>query len=132
MMIFLQEKFTQDVSTLALAFLPAGLVWALLPSRLGRLADRFGRKPLMVLGMAVAAMTSFLIPGLGSLVMLAVIMGVAGAVLRCRRPGRTSPGGRPDRRRPARPRLRVLCDGGRESGQPLDRWPAGGCTNRWG
>jgi len=73
MMIFLQEKFTQDISTLALAFLPAGLVWALLPSRLGRLADRFGRKPLMVLGMAVAAMTSFLIPGLGSLVVLAVL-----------------------------------------------------------
>ena len=71
MMIFLQERFTQEVSILALAFLPAGLVWALLPSRLGRLADRFGRKPLMVLGMAVAAMTSFLIPGLGSLVLLA-------------------------------------------------------------
>ncbi len=73
MMIFLQEKFTQDVSTLALAFLPAGLVWALLPSRLGRLADRFGRKPLMVLGMAMAAITSFLIPGLGSLVVLAAL-----------------------------------------------------------
>jgi MFS family permease len=71
MMIFLQEKFTQDVAMLALAFLPAGLVWALLPSRLGRLADRLGRKPLMVLGMAVAAMSSFLIPGLGSLVLLA-------------------------------------------------------------
>jgi MFS family permease len=71
MMIFLQEKFTEEVSILALAFLPAGLVWALLSSRLGQLADRFGRKPLMVLGMATAAMTSFLIPGLGSLVLLA-------------------------------------------------------------
>jgi MFS family permease len=71
MMIFLQEKFTEQVSILALAFLPAGLVWALLSRRLGQLADRFGRKPLMVLGMAMAAMTSFLIPGLGSLVLLA-------------------------------------------------------------
>ncbi len=73
MMIFLQERFTQDVPILALAFLPAGLVWALLASRLGRLADRFGRKLLMVLGMAVAALTSFLIPGLGSLALLAIL-----------------------------------------------------------
>lgn len=71
LMIYLQEKFTPDVSHLAFAFLPSGLVWALLPSRLGGLADRFGRKPLMVLGMGMAAVTSFLVPGLGSLVMLA-------------------------------------------------------------
>ena len=73
MMIYLQERFTQDVPTLALAFLPAGLIWALLASRLGRLADRFGRKLLMVSGMATAALTSFLIPGLGSLALLAVL-----------------------------------------------------------
>lgn len=73
MMIFLQEKMTQDVSVLALAFLPSGLVWALLPARLGWLADRYGRKPLMVLGMAVAALTSFLVPGLSSLVLLAIL-----------------------------------------------------------
>jgi MFS transporter, DHA1 family, multidrug resistance protein len=67
MMIFLQERLTTQVDILALAMLPAALVWALLPARLGGLADRFGRKPLMVLGMAAAAVTSFLIPGLTSL-----------------------------------------------------------------
>ena len=73
LMIFLQEKLAVGVDDLALAFLPSALVWALLPARLGKLADRFGRKPLMVLGMAAAASTSFLIPGLTSLVGLAAL-----------------------------------------------------------
>jgi MFS family permease len=73
LMIFLQERLAVGVQDLALAFLPSALVWAFLPARLGRLADRFGRKPLMVLGMAMAAVTSFLIPGLTSLVGLATL-----------------------------------------------------------
>ncbi len=73
MMIFLQEQLTTEITDLALATLPAALVWALLPARLGRLADRFGRKPLMILGMSAAALTSFLIPGLNSLGALAAL-----------------------------------------------------------
>ena len=73
MMIFLQERLTTDITDLALATLPAAFVWALLPARLGRLADRFGRKPLMILGMSAAALTSFLIPGLNSLGALAIL-----------------------------------------------------------
>jgi MFS family permease len=70
-MIFLQKRLDVGIAELAWAYLPAALVWALLPSRLGRLADRYGRKPLMVLGLVVAAGSSFLIPGLTSLVALA-------------------------------------------------------------
>jgi MFS family permease len=73
MMIFLQERLTTEIPLLALATLPSALVWALLPARLGRLADRFGRKPLMILGMSAAALTSFLIPGLNSLGALAAL-----------------------------------------------------------
>ena len=73
LMIFLQERLAAGMAELATAYLPAALVWALLPPRLGRLADRFGRKPLMVLGMAVAAGSSFLIPGLASLAGLAAL-----------------------------------------------------------
>ena len=73
LMIFLQENLAVGMTDLATAYLPAALVWALLPTRLGKLADRFGRKPLMVLGMAVAAGSSFLIPGLASLAGLAAL-----------------------------------------------------------
>lgn len=73
LMIFLQDRLAVGVSELAWAFLPSALVWALFPARMGRLADRFGRKPLMVLGMAVAAGTSFLIPGLTGLVSFAAL-----------------------------------------------------------
>jgi DHA1 family multidrug resistance protein-like MFS transporter len=72
-MIFLMDRLGAGVSVLALAYIPAALIGALLPARLGTLADRLGRKPLMVLGMAVAAGTSFLIPGLASLAGLAAL-----------------------------------------------------------
>jgi MFS family permease len=61
------------VESIAWDFLPTGLVWALLPSRLGRLADRFGRKPLMLLALGAAALSSLLIPALGTLAALAVV-----------------------------------------------------------
>lgn len=73
LMVFLQERLAAEIRGLALAYIPAALVWALLPSRLGRLADRFGRKSLMVLGMAVAAGSSFLIPSVTSLAALAAL-----------------------------------------------------------
>jgi MFS family permease len=73
LMIYLQEKLTVNVADLAWAYLPAGIIWALLPSRLGALADRFGRKPLMVLGLAAAAASPFIIPHLASLLVLAAL-----------------------------------------------------------
>jgi len=73
LIIFLQEKLGVGVETLSWAFLPTGLVWAFLPSRLGQLADRFGRKPMMLLGLAAAAASSFVIPALGSVIALALL-----------------------------------------------------------
>jgi DHA1 family multidrug resistance protein-like MFS transporter len=75
-MIFLQEKFQADISVLALAFLPSALVWAALPTRLGKLSDRFGRKPLMVLAMFIAAVDSFIVPRMASLAALAILWAV--------------------------------------------------------
>jgi MFS family permease len=79
LIVFLQDKLGVGIETLSWAFLPQGLVWALLPARLGRLADRFGRKPLMLLGLAAAAISSFVIPALGSIVALAVLWALQAA-----------------------------------------------------
>jgi MFS family permease len=73
LIIFLQDRLNVAMDQLAWAFLPAGLVWALLPSRLGTLADRYGRKRLMVVGLLGAAAVSFIVPSLASWVMLAAL-----------------------------------------------------------
>lgn len=73
LIIFLQDKLGVGIDLLSWAFLPSGLIWAFLPATLGRLADRFGRKPMMLLGLVMAAITSFIIPGLNSLVGLAIL-----------------------------------------------------------
>jgi DHA1 family multidrug resistance protein-like MFS transporter len=49
------------------------LVWALLPTYLGQLADRFGRKPMMILGMVMAAVSSFVVPALSSVAAFAAL-----------------------------------------------------------
>lgn len=72
-MIYFQEKLNAGPEVVAWATLPAALVWAFLPSRLGKLADRFGRKPLIVVAMLAAAVVSFLIPQMGSLIPLTLL-----------------------------------------------------------
>jgi MFS transporter, DHA1 family, multidrug resistance protein len=70
LMIFLQDKFTTDVASLAMAFLPAAIVYAFLPGYMGGLSDRFGRTPLMAIGLVGAGIVSLLMPFMTSLVML--------------------------------------------------------------
>jgi len=73
LIVFLQDRLDVPLDVLSWAFLPSGLVWALLPRYLGRLADRLGRKPLMILGLFAAAVTSWVIPHLASLIALAAL-----------------------------------------------------------
>ena len=63
-------KLDASVADLAWAYFPTGLIWALLPSRLGKLADRIGRKPLMVIALIVAALTSAAVPFVNSLIVV--------------------------------------------------------------
>ena len=70
LMIFLQDKFTTDVAALAMAFLPAAIAYAYLPGYMGGLSDRFGRTPLMAIGLVGAGIVSLLMPLMTSLVML--------------------------------------------------------------
>ena len=71
-MIYLQDHFTTNIENLAWAFLPAGIVYSLLPSRLEGSADCFGRAPLMAIGAVIAGILAIIIPNLPSLVWLAV------------------------------------------------------------
>ena len=83
LLILLQDKFTTEVSLLAMAFIPAALVNSFLPSRLGRLSDRFGRAPLMAAGLAGSGLVSLFLPGLpamGWLVALWVLEAVGWAM----------------------------------------------------
>ncbi len=76
LMVFLQDALGAEVWELAWAYLPAALIAAFLPSHMGRIADRWGRKVPMVVGLLVGALASALIPHLRSIVPLIVLWAV--------------------------------------------------------
>jgi MFS family permease len=49
--VFVHDELTHDVRLLAVAFVPAVLLESVLPSRLGYLSDRWGRRPLIIAGL---------------------------------------------------------------------------------
>jgi DHA1 family multidrug resistance protein-like MFS transporter len=87
-LFFLQDRLGASAPEVGLAYMPAALVGALVAAQLGGLADRFGRKPLMLLGMAATAASSFLMPGLGSVLALAIMQAVVAAAGAVGRPAR--------------------------------------------
>ena len=79
LMIFLQDSLHAEVDGLALAYLPAALISSFLPSRMGIVSDRFGRRKPMILGLLIGAAASALIPHLRSLAALAGLWAVESA-----------------------------------------------------
>lgn len=61
-LLFLRNKFDLDIRLLAAVFLPAGLVFAVLPRYAGQWSDRWGRGPVIALGVAFAGATSMALP----------------------------------------------------------------------
>jgi DHA1 family multidrug resistance protein-like MFS transporter len=76
LMVFLQDALNADVVVLTWAYLPAALISSFLPSRMGRIADRLGRKMPMMAGLFMGALASALIPHLRSIVPLIVLWAV--------------------------------------------------------
>lgn len=58
LMIYLQDRFTTNIKILATAFIPAAIVYAFLPSRLGGISDKFGRIIPMVIGLIGSGIVS--------------------------------------------------------------------------
>ncbi len=59
---FIQDHITQDLVMIGLAYLPASIVWGFLPARMGRFADRYGRKLPIAVGLTVSGVFSAIIP----------------------------------------------------------------------
>ena len=60
--VFLHDELTQNVRLLALAFVPAVLLESVLPSRLGYLSDRWGRRPLIIVGLTWVGLSCLCLP----------------------------------------------------------------------
>lgn len=68
--IYIQDHFTKSVLLLAIAYLPSALIFGFLQSRLGKIADKVGRKLPIAAGLAISGLSSLLLPSLSELVPL--------------------------------------------------------------
>ncbi len=73
LMIYLRDHVTPNLFGLATAYLPAAFASAFLPSRLGRLSDRYGRRLPIAIALRVGAVVSTFIPQVRSLWPLALL-----------------------------------------------------------
>lgn len=72
-LIYLQDHFDLPISMLAWAFLPSAFIFALLPSRLGKLDQRWGAVNLLCIGFLTAGITYLLLPFIDRFIGLVVV-----------------------------------------------------------
>ncbi|MGL5714627.1 MAG: MFS transporter [Paraclostridium sp.] len=72
-MIYMQDKFTNNILLLAYAFFPSLIAESVLSRRIGSFSDKFGYKRSMILGMLICAAISIITPSANSLSILAVL-----------------------------------------------------------
>lgn len=71
-LLFLKGKFDVSVLVLAYVFLPSGIVFAILPRYSGQWSDRWGRGPVIAVGVALAGLVSMALPFWSSLLLVAL------------------------------------------------------------
>jgi MFS family permease len=59
---YIREFITTNTLWIGLSYVPSALIWGTLPARMGRIADRFGRKPPMTIGLTASGIFSVTIP----------------------------------------------------------------------
>lgn len=70
---YLYDNVSPNLFMVALAFLPATLAGTVLPSRLGGLSDRFGRRPPLIIALIVSGLAALAVPLVQSLWPLALL-----------------------------------------------------------
>ena len=70
---YLYDNVSTNLFMVALAFLPAALAGSVLPSRLGGLSDRFGRRPPLIIALLVSGLATLAVPFVQSLWPLALL-----------------------------------------------------------
>jgi DHA1 family multidrug resistance protein-like MFS transporter len=70
---YLYDYVSTNLFMVALAFLPAALAGSVLPSRLGGLSDRFGRRPPLIIALLVGGLAALAVPFVQSLWPLALL-----------------------------------------------------------
>jgi DHA1 family multidrug resistance protein-like MFS transporter len=76
LVVYLQEVLKAEFWVIGAAYLPAALLSAFLPSRMGCYSDRLGRKLPMITGLLVSALASMFLPHLRSVLILTAIWAV--------------------------------------------------------
>jgi DHA1 family multidrug resistance protein-like MFS transporter len=70
---YLYDNVSTNLFLVALTFLPAALAGSVLPSRLGGLSDRFGRRPPLIIALLVSGVAALAVPFVQSLWPLALL-----------------------------------------------------------
>lgn len=71
--IYMQDKFTNNILLLAYAFFPALIAESLLSKRIGVFSDKCGYRYAMILGILICAVISIITPSANSLSLLAIL-----------------------------------------------------------